>query len=120
MKKFYCDRCGKEISGEPLSLSTSWDATTSMDTRKKLVVLMKPLENMDFCEECLEEIVDFALNKNVCDECVQQMAEENAMLREADEEVGSETLGETDPDRLDWNTALNRMEQLNHSDESPS
>lgn len=35
----------------------------------------------------MAEIVDFALNKNVCDECVQQMTEENAMLREADEEV---------------------------------
>lgn len=93
MKKFYCDRCGKKISGEPLRLGASGDATTSMDTRKKLVVLMKPLENMDFCEECLEEIVDFSLNKNSCDECVQQMMDENAMLREADGETGYDTPG---------------------------
>lgn len=117
MKKFYCDRCGEEIKGEPLRMVPSFTKDLSMHRRKGLVLLMQLLEDKDFCEECLAEIVDFALNKNPCDECVQQMVEENAILREADEDVGSGTLGETDPD--EWNKALNRMESLNHSDESP-
>ncbi len=83
--KFYCDRCGEVISGEPLKMvPSSCDKLTSMYIRKNLAVLMNQLADMDFCEECLTEIVDFALNKNTCDECVQQMMEENAMLREAD------------------------------------
>lgn len=81
---------------------------------------MQQLAGKDFCRDCIADIVDFALNKNTCDECVQQMMDENAMLRETDEEMGSDAQGEPDPDVLDWNTALNRMEQLNHSDESPS
>ena len=56
---------------------------------------MRRIEKMDFCEECMAEIVDFALNKNLCDECVQQMMDENAMLREEDEKAGS---GSSEPD----------------------
>lgn len=41
----------------------------------------------DFCTECIEDIVDFALNKDICDECVRAMEAESAMLRAADEET---------------------------------
>lgn len=120
MKKFYCDRCGEEIKGKRLKMFSSDDKTSEMYIRRKLVGLMTPLADMDFCEECLTEIVDFALNKKTCDECVQQMMDESAVLRELYEETGPSTQVEPDPDGLDWNTALNRMEQLNHSDGNPS
>lgn len=101
MKKFYCDRCGKEIKGDPLRLMSSFSYTSdpsediSMDIKKRVTRLMRPLEEKDFCIDCIEEIVEFALNGNTCDECVQQMMEENAMLREEDEKAGS---GSSEPD----------------------
>lgn len=119
MKKYYCDRCGEEIKGEPLRMVPSFTKDLSMHRRKGLVQLMQPLEDKDFCEKCLAEIVDFALNKNPCDEYVQQMMEENAILREADEEVGYDIRRETDPDEIDWNNGLNRMERFNRLGESP-
>lgn len=109
MKKYYCDRCGEEIKGEPLRMVPSFTKDLSMYMKTKLSSLMEPLANKDFCEECLAEIVDFALNKNTCDECVQQMMDENAMLRGMDEETGPDTRGETDTDG--WSKALDRMEQ---------
>lgn len=112
MKKYYCDRCGEEIKRAPFRFFNAFTDDLSKYTEK--------LADKDFCEECMAEIVSFALNENTCDECVQQMMDENAMLRETDEEMGSDAQGEPDPDGLDWSTALNRMEQLNHSDESPS
>lgn len=95
MKKYYCDRCGEEIKGEPLRMVPSFTKDLSMHRRKGLVQLMQPLEDKDFCEKCLAEIVDFALNKNPCDEYAQQMMEENAILREEDEKAGS---GSSEPD----------------------
>lgn len=113
MKKFYCDRCGEEIKGEPSRMFQSCYKTASMYIRKKLVESMKLLADMDFCENCLAEIVDFARNKNVCDECVQQMADENAMLRESAAETGSSTKIEQDPDEIDRGGALERIEKGN-------
>ncbi len=118
VRKIYCDRCGREVDREESRIVpsfTTWDVARYM--RRKLPLEMQQLAGKDFCRDCIADIVDFALNGKACDECVQQMMEENAMLREADEEVGSDTLGETDPD--EWNKALNRMESLNHLDESP-
>lgn len=115
MKKYYCDRCGAEIEGESLRMIPSFTKDLSMYMKTKISSLMEPLQKMDFCEECLAEIVDFALNKSPCDECVQQMMEENAILREEAEETGSSTKIEPDPDEIDWNAALNRMEQCRFS-----
>lgn len=85
--------------------------------RRKLPLEMQQLAGKDFCRDCIADIVDFALNGKACDECVQQMMEENAMLREEEKEE-SDTQGESDSSDLDWDKALNRMEKLNHSDES--
>lgn len=115
MKKYYCDRCGEEIKGKRLKMFSSDDKTSEMYIRRKLVGLMTPLADMDFCEECRTEIVDFALNKKTCDECVQQMMDENAMLRAPDEESGPGAQREPEPDEIDWNAALNRMEQCRFS-----
>lgn len=115
MKKYYCDRCGKKIEGESLRMIPSFTKDLSMYIKTKISSLMKPLQKMDFCEECLTEIVDFALNKSPCDECVQQMMGENTMLREAIEETGPSTKGEPDPDEIDWGKALDRMEQCRFS-----
>lgn len=110
--KFHCDRCGEVINGEPLKMiPSSLDKLTSMYIQKNLVALMIPLVDMDFCQECLEEIVDFAQNKNVCDECVAQMMDEYAMLREEAEETGPSTKIEPDPDEINGDKALDRMEQ---------
>lgn len=115
MKKYYCDRCGAEIEGESLRMIPSFTKDLSMYMKTKISSLMKPLQQMDFCEECLTEIVDFALHKNACDECVRQMMEENAILRETAEETGSSTKGEPDPDEIDWGKAPGRMEQCRFS-----
>ena len=115
MKKYYCDRCGAEIEGEALRMIPSFTKDLSMYMKTKISSLMKPLQQMDFCEECLTEIVDFALHKNACDECVRQMMEENAMLREEAEETGPSTKGEPDPDEIDWGKALDRMERCRFS-----
>ncbi|MCX4341760.1 MAG: hypothetical protein OSJ72_19285 [Lachnospiraceae bacterium] len=91
MKKFYCDRCGEEIT-EALKILPSYAETISMEAKKELFILAQSLEKMDFCKECMAEIVDFARHKNSCDECVQQMMDESAMLQESDGETGHDTL----------------------------
>lgn len=96
MKKFYCDRCGEEIKDVPLKM---FPETNAGRMNNKLELLMKPLISKNFCEECMAEIVDFALNKNPCDECIQQMMDENAMLREEDEKEGS---GSSEPDLVQF------------------
>lgn len=116
MKKYYCDRCGEEIKDVPLKM---FPETNEGRMHKKLELLMAPLISKDFCNECMAEIVEFSLNKQSCDECVQQMMDENVMLRETDEKVGSDTRRETDPDEIDWNNGLNRMERFNRLGESP-
>lgn len=107
MNTIFCDRCGSRIDGKPLGMHFAYGNDLSLDMRR--------IEKMDFCEECMAEILDFALHKNVCDECVQQMKEENVMLREAAEETGPSTKIEPDSDEIDWNAALNRMEQCRFS-----
>lgn len=76
MNALFCDRCGSRIDGRPLGMHFAYGNDLSPDMRR--------IEKMDFCEECMAEIVDFTLHKNACDECVQQMMEENTMLLEAD------------------------------------
>lgn len=118
VRKIYCDRCGREVDREESRIVpsfTTWDVARYM--RRKLPLEMQQLAGKDFCRDCIADIVDFALNGKACDECVQQMMEENAMLREEEKEE-SDTQGESDSSDLDWDKALNRMEKLNHSDES--
>lgn len=89
MNKYYCDRCGEEIRENPCRfVYACTDALSKYG---------KELADKEFCKECMEEIVDFALNRNPCDACVQQMMDENAMLRETDEE-GKKSCGQGTPD----------------------
>lgn len=91
--KIYCDRCGEEITGIPLKMLPTACQNIPADKLDEMLLLKDPLRHKVFCKECIAEIADFALNKNVCDKCVQQMMEENAMLREIDEENSSEEAG---------------------------
>ena len=87
MRRIYCDRCGREVDREESRIVpsfTTWDVARYM--RRKLPLEMQQLAGKDFCRDCIADIVDFALNGKACDECVQQMRDENAVLREADEE----------------------------------
>lgn len=139
MKKIICDRCGAEINGSPAHMAV-YDEAVMVRKYKET------LQKNDFCTECIEDIVDFALNKDTCDECVRAMEAESAMLRASDEEAevspnmekyknvsaayygesvsrvdekkGSDNLEESDPDSLDWSAALSRMEKSNSTDES--
>ncbi len=80
MKKIICDRCGGGISGRPVHISVYGDK----DVARKYG---ENIRKIDFCAECIEDIVDFALNKDTCDECVRAMEAESAMLRASDEEA---------------------------------
>lgn len=86
MMKIYCDRCGEEITGIPLKMLPTVCQNIPADKLDEMLLLKDPLRHKVFCKECIAEIADFALNKNTCDECVQQMMDENAMLREEDED----------------------------------
>ena len=99
MMKIYCDRCGEEITGIPLKMLPTACQNIPADALDELLLFKEPLRHKVFCKECIAEIADFALDKNACDECVQQMMDENAMLREPD------------PDEMDWDRALSGMEQ---------
>ncbi|MDE6853115.1 MAG: hypothetical protein K2J67_11650 [Lachnospiraceae bacterium] len=79
MKKIICDRCGAEIKGSPAHMAV-YDESVIVKKYKET------LQKNDFCTECIEDIVDFALNKDTCDECVRAMETEAAMLRASDEE----------------------------------
>lgn len=61
MSTVFCDRCGSRIDGKPLGMHFAYGNDLSLDMRR--------IEKMDFCEECMAEIVELALHKNVCDEC---------------------------------------------------
>lgn len=115
MVKIYCDRCGEEITGIPLKMLPTACKGLPADVIDEMLQLKEPLRHKVFCKECIAEIADFALNKNTCDECVQQMMDENAMLREVAEETEPRPKIEPDPDEIDWNAALNRMEQCRFS-----
>lgn len=115
MMKIYCDRCGEEITGVPLKMLPTACKGLPVDVIDEMLQLKEPIRNKVFCRGCIAEIIDFALNKNTCDECVRQMMEENAMLREEAEETGPSTKGEPDPDEIDWGKALDRMERCRFS-----
>lgn len=140
IRKTICDRCGEQISGNPVHISVYGDKGIA---RKYGETLRKS----DFCTECIEFIADFALNKDACDECMREMEENTAMMQTSDEEEGagpnmdkykdvraayygepiprvdgkegSDSLEEPDPDSLDWSEALSRMEKSSSIDESP-
>lgn len=61
MSTIFCDRCGSRIDGKPLGMHFAYGNDLSCDMRR--------IAKMDFCEECMAEIVEFALHKNACDEC---------------------------------------------------
>lgn len=104
MKKIVCDRCGGQISARPVHISVYGNKDIAKKYRE---VLCKS----DFCTECIEFITDFALNKDACDECMREMEENTAMQRAVDEEEGSDSLEEPDPDGIDWGVALERMQK---------
>ena len=112
IRKTICDRCCQQISGNPIHISVYGDKAIA---RRYGEILRKS----DFCTECIEFIADFALNKDACDECMREMEENTDMLRASDEEKGSDSLEEPDPDRLDWSEALSRMKKSSSIHESP-
>ena len=99
MMKIYCDRCGEEITGIPLKMLPTACQSVPADVLDELLVLKEPLRHKVFCKGCIAEIAVFALDRNACDECVEQMMEENAMLREPD------------PDELDLGQAQSKRGQ---------
>lgn len=107
-----CDRCMEEITGERVRMAP--ECTGGNPESVKSWRIMRLLRK-DFCRACAEEIIDFALNRDACDECMREM-EENALMA-ADEE-GSGSQEEPDPERIDWNAALDRMEQTGLTDGS--
>lgn len=124
-EKIFCDRCNTEITGLPIRIVPSYgirnDSKASNELeegRNEKPFWVERFMGRDFCTECIADIADFALNKNVCDECIKEM-EENADLLSAagDEKEGSGSQEEEpDPNGIDWTEALNRMEQPNQPD----
>lgn len=100
MMKIYCDRCGEEIAGIPLKMLPTACKGLPVDVIDEMLQLKEPIRHKVFCKGCIAEIADFALDRNACDECVEQMMEENAMLRELD------------PDELDRDRAYTMAERL--------
>lgn len=100
MIKDYCDRCGEEIKGTPLKMLPTSVKNLSVDERNGVLLLKELIRDKVFCRECIAMIIDFAVNKNTCDECVERMMAEAAMLHEMDsedDEKGSGSHGEPDP-----------------------
>ncbi len=103
-----CNRCGEQIRSNPVHIL--------IRGRKNIVKQYQELfHQKDFCKECIEEIVAFALNKDACDECMREMEEKAALLRMVDEKEGSDILEKTDPNAIDWNTALNKLKRTKPS-----
>ena len=114
MRMRICDRCGEQILGSSGYFSISVFGAKDIEKEYR-----KSLRGKDFCRECTANIVEFALNKNVCDECIEEMKETTALLDAVDdEEKGSSNQGEPDPEEIDWSGALKRMEQPSLTDGS--
>lgn len=134
-----CDRCGEQISSDPVHILIC-------GKRKTVKLYQELFQQKDFCKECIEEIIAFALNKDACDECMREMEEKAGLLRAADkaagfspnmekyndvmttylgepinavEKRGSEGKKVSDPTEIDWALALDRMQQANSTIESP-
>ncbi len=72
-----CDRCREQIRSNPVHILICG--------RKNIAKQYQDLfHQKDFCKECIEEIVAFALNKDACDECMREMEENAALLRMVD------------------------------------
>lgn len=107
MRMRICDRCGEQIHGSSGYFTISVFGAKDIEKEYR-----RSLRGKDFCRECIANIVEFALNKNVCDECIKEMEETTALMNAADdEEKGSGSQEEPDPDEIDWTEALERMEQ---------
>ena len=103
-----CSRCGEQIHGNP--------AHILFQGKKNTIKLYQDLfHQMVFCKECTEEIIAFALNKDVCEECIREMKENAALLCTAGEKGGSDIWKETDPDEIDWNAELDRLNKIRPS-----
>ena len=77
-----CNRCGEQIHSNPVHIL--------IRGRKNIGKQYQNLfHQKDFCKECIEEIVAFALNKDACDECMREMEENAGLLRMVDEKDGS-------------------------------
>lgn len=86
MIKNYCDRCREEIKGTPLKMLPTSVKNLSIDELNEVLLLKQPIRDKVFCRECIAMIIDFAVNKDTCDECVEIMMVEAAMLHEMDSE----------------------------------
>lgn len=111
-----CDRCGREITGCPVRImphhvprKSESEADKPEEGTNELPPWIDRMVNKDFCEECTEDIVVFALNRDTCDECVDGILDSVNERTEEDEPDDPE--GTPDTENVDWNAALNRMEQ---------
>ncbi len=86
MIKIHCDRCGEEIKGTPLKMFPTSVKNLSIDGLNEVLLLKQPIRDKVFSRECIAMIIDFAVNKDTCNECVERMMAEAAMLHEMDSE----------------------------------
>lgn len=103
-----CDRCGEQMRSNPVHIL--------IRGRKNIAKQYQNLfHQKDFCKECIEEIIAFALNKDACDECMREMEENAALLRMVGEKGGSAIVEKTDPNAIDWNAVLDRLKRTKPS-----
>lgn len=110
-----CDRCGKEITNDPVRIvphhvpRKSKSEEDELDEgRNELPLWIERMMQKDFCEECTAEIVEFALNGNTCDECVAEL-HNSVNGRIEDESDNAEEMPGLGG--VHWKTALNQAEQ---------
>lgn len=93
IRTIICDRCGEQIRSDPVHILIN-------GKRGTIKQYQDLFHQKDFCKECIEEIIDFALNKDACDECMREMEIKAALLRVVDEKEGSGILKKTDPNAI--------------------
>ena len=103
-----CSRCGEQIRGNSVHILFQGKKNT-------IKLYQKLFHQMNFCKECIEEIIAFALNKDVCEECIRDMRENAALLRTAEEKGGPDIWKKADTDEIEWNAELDRLNKIKPS-----
>ena len=71
-----CDRCGTVITGEPISILPKYSKVGSQvipEGMNELPLWIERMQDKDFCRECTEAIVNYALKRRVSDKGSVQM-----------------------------------------------
>lgn len=66
-----CDRCGTEITGEPISILPKYSKVGSQvipEGMNELPLWIERMQDKDFCRKCTEAIVNYALKRRELDE----------------------------------------------------